>query len=84
MVSDDGTYTIVNGIKGDKGDKGDTGATGAKGDTGLKGDKGDTGSAWYPSVDGLGNITFALSETATPPPIYNIRGPQGPQGVQGL
>lgn len=84
VVTDDGTYTIVNGIKGDKGDKGDTGATGAKGDTGLKGDKGDTGSAWYPSVDGLGNITFALSETATPPPVYNIRGPQGPQGVQGL
>ena len=84
VVSDDGTYTIVNGIKGDKGDKGDTGDTGDTGATGATGAKGDTGSAWYPSVDGLGNITFALSETATPPPVYNIRGPQGPQGVQGL
>ena len=84
VVSDDGTYTVVNGIKGDKGDTGATGAKGDKGDKGDTGAKGDVGSAWYPTVDGLGNITFALSETATPPPIYNIRGPQGPQGVQGL
>jgi hypothetical protein len=83
QVSDDGTYTLVNGIKGDKGDTGATGATGAKGDTGAAGPMGDTGMSWYPSVDGLGNITFALSESATPPPSCNIRGPQGPQGVQG-
>ena len=81
VVTDDGTYTIVYGVKGDKG------ATGAKGDKGDKGDTGDQGpqgAAWYPAVDGLGNLTFVLSETATPPPAYNIRGPQGPQGVQGL
>lgn len=81
VVTDDGTYTIVSGVKGDKG------ATGAKGDKGEKGDTGDQGpqgAAWYPAVDGLGNLTFVLSETATPPPAYNIRGPQGPQGVQGL
>lgn len=72
VVTDDGTYTIVSGVKGDKGDKGDTG------------DQGPQGAAWYPAVDGLGNLTFVLSETATPPPAYNIRGPQGPQGVQGL
>lgn len=81
VVTDDGTYTIVSGVKGDKG------ATGAKGDKGDKGDTGDQGprgAAWYPAVDGLGNLTFVLSETATPPPAYNIRGPQGPQGVQGL
>lgn len=81
VVTDDGTYTIVSGVKGDKG------ATGAKGDKGDKGDTGDQGpqgAAWYPVVDGLGNLTFVLSETATPPPAYNIRGPQGPQGVQGL
>lgn len=42
QVTDDGTYTIVQGIKGDKGekgDKGDTGSTGATGATGAKGDK---------------------------------------------
>lgn len=72
VVTDDGTYTIVSGVKGDKGEKGDTG------------DQGPRGAAWYPTVDGLGNLTFVLSETATPPPAYNIRGPQGPQGVQGL
>lgn len=81
VVTDDGTYTIVSGVKGDKGD---TGAKGDKGDKGDTGDQGPRGAAWYPTVDGLGNLTFVLSETATPPPAYNIRGPQGPQGVQGL
>lgn len=81
VVTDDGTYTIVSGVKGDKGD---TGAKGEKGDKGDTGDQGPQGAAWYPAVDGLGNLTFVLSETATPPPAYNIRGPQGPQGVQGL
>lgn len=81
VVSDDGTYTIVSGVKGDKGD---TGAKGDKGEKGDTGDQGPRGAAWYPTVDGLGNLTFVLSETATPPPAYNIRGPQGPQGVQGL
>lgn len=81
VVTDDGTYTIVSGVKGDKGD---TGAKGAKGEKGDTGDQGPQGAAWYPAVDGLGNLTFVLSETATPPPAYNIRGPQGPQGVQGL
>lgn len=81
VVTDDGTYTIVSGVKGDKGETGDKGDKGDKGDTG---DQGPRGAAWYPTVDGLGNLTFVLSETATPPPAYNIRGPQGPQGVQGL
>lgn len=81
VVADDGTYTIVSGVKGDKGD---TGAKGDKGEKGDTGDQGPQGAAWYPAVDGLGNLTFVLSGTATPPPAYNIRGPQGPQGVQGL
>lgn len=79
-VTDDGTVTIVEGIKGDKGDKGEKGD---KGDQGVQGIKGDVGSAWYPSLDGLGTLTFTLSPTTTPPPSYNIRGPQGPQGAQG-
>ena len=111
VVTDDGTYTVVNGIKGDKGDKGDTGETGRTATlsigtvtTGAEGSavvitnagtaqdavwnisipKGDKGAAWYPTLDSLGNLTFALTDTSTPPPSYNIRGPQGPQGVQGL
>ena len=80
-VEDDGAQTVITGLKGDKGDTGDTGPQGPQGIQGLKGD---TGSAWYPSVDSLGNLTFVLSDTETPPPSYNIRGPQGPQGVQGL
>ena len=83
VVTDDGTCTIVNGIKGDKGDTGATGATGAKGDTGATGTKGDKGAAWVPSLDSLGNLTFTLTDSETPPPANNIRGPQGPQGVQG-
>lgn len=81
VVTDDGTYTIVSGVKGDKGE---TGAKGDKGDKGDTGDQGPRGAAWYPTVDGLGNLTFVLSETATPPPAYNIRGPQGIQGPRGL
>ena len=61
-VTDDGTYTIVSGVKGDKGDR---------------------GGAWYPALDSLGNLTFTLEDTETPPPQYNIRGPQGVQGMQG-
>ena len=82
-VTDDGTYTVVGGLKGDKGDTGDTGPQGAHGDKGDKGDKGDRGGAWYPALDSLGNLTFTLEDTETPPPRYNIRGPQGVQGMQG-
>lgn len=80
-VSDNGTETVVTAMKGDKGEKGDKGDTGAQGPQGVQGPK---GAAWYPALDGLGTLTFTLSDTEIPPPSYNIRGPQGPQGVQGL
>lgn len=80
-VTDNGTETVITAMKGDTGD---TGPQGPQGIQGVQGDKGDKGAAWYPEVDSLGNLTFTLSDTVTPPPIYNIRGPQGPQGVQGL
>lgn len=80
-VSDNGSETVVTAMKGDKGEKGDKGDTGAQGPRGEKGPK---GAAWYPALDGLGTLTFTLSDTEIPPPSYNIRGPQGPQGVQGL
>lgn len=52
----------------------------ARGETGLTGA---TGGVWYPAVDAGGSLTFAKLDTETPPPAYNIRGPQGAQGVQG-
>lgn len=83
VVSDDGTYTIISGIKGDKGDQGLQGLTGDKGEKGDTGDKGDRGYAFVPSVDSAGIISWVLSDTPTIPPPQSIRGPQGVQGVQG-
>ena len=80
-VTDQGGITVVSGIQGPQGIQGQPGEQGLPGLPGLKGDRGD---AWYPTLDTLGNLTFTLSDTATPPPIYNIRGPQGVQGVQGI
>lgn len=79
-VSDDGTQTVVHGVKGDTGETGAAGAAGPKGETGPKGD---AGPAWLPSVDQQGVLSFTLSDAGTPPPPASIRGPQGPQGVQG-
>lgn len=80
QVSDNGTEIVVHGVTGPQGEKGETGA---QGERGVQGEKGEKGAAWYPGVDTLGNLTFTLSDTATPPPQVNIRGPQGVQGVQG-
>ena len=81
-VTDDGTKTIIHGVKGDQGE---TGATGPTGPQGPKGEKGDTGLAVIPSVDqDTGLMSFRLGEAgAVPAPVY-VRGPQGPQGLQGL
>jgi hypothetical protein len=79
-VTDDGTKTIITGVKGDKGDTGDTGATGAQG---PKGDTGSVGPVIVPSVDANGVMSFTVQETATAPQSVSVRGPQGPQGVQG-
>ena len=80
-VTDDGTKTIIHGVKGDQGE---TGATGPTGPQGPKGEKGDTGLAVIPSVDqDTGLMSFRLGEAgAVPAPVY-VRGPQGPQGIQG-
>ncbi|MEG1166282.1 MAG: hypothetical protein RSD68_07700, partial [Oscillospiraceae bacterium] len=58
-VSDNGAVTRVLGVKGDKGDKGDTGIQGIQG---IQGNKGDIGAAWYPALDGLGTLTFSLTD----------------------
>lgn len=79
-VTDDGTKTIITGVKGDKGDTGATGATGAQG---PKGDTGSVGPVIVPSVDANGVMSFTVQETATAPQSVSVRGPQGPQGVQG-
>ena len=79
-VTDDGTETIVTGLKGDtgpQGEKGDTGEQGPKGDQGL------TGPVIVPYVDASGVMSFTIQETAIAPQAVSVRGPQGPQGVQG-
>lgn len=79
-VTDDGTQTIITGLKGDtgpQGEKGDTGAQGPKGEQGL------TGPVIVPSVDANGVMSFTIQDTAIAPQSVSVRGPQGPQGVQG-
>lgn len=80
IVTDDGTQTIITGLKGDtgpQGEKGDTGAQGPKGEQGL------TGPVIVPSVDANGVMSFTIQETAIAPQPVSVIGPQGPQGVQG-
>lgn len=79
-VTDDGTNTVISGVKGDKGDKGDTGSQGIQG---IQGIQGDLGPAIVPSIDTNGVMSFTIQETAIAPNSVSVRGPQGPQGVQG-
>lgn len=76
VVTDDGTYTIVSGVKGDKGE------TGAKGD---KGDKGDTGPQGPQGVQGIQGEKGEQGATGATGPTgpTGPEGPEGPQGPQG-
>ena len=80
VVSDDGTQTVITGLKGDKGDQGEQGIQGEKGE---KGETGATGPVIVPSVDANGIMSFTIQDTAIAPQSVSVRGPQGPQGVQG-
>lgn len=81
-VTDDGVYTIVNGIKGDTGPQGAQGVQGIKGD---KGDKGDRGQVLVPSVSDEGVMSWSIQEPpVSVPSPRSIRGPQGIQGIQGI
>lgn len=62
VVSDNGSETVVYGLKGEKGETGSKGATGAKGEKGEKGEKGDTGKVFVPNVNEVGIITWVLSD----------------------
>lgn len=79
-VSDDGTKTIIHGVKGDTGPQGEQGIQGVKGD---KGDRGATGPSIVPSIDTNGVMSFTIQDSAIAPQAVSVRGPQGPQGVQG-
>ena len=76
-VTDNGSTTVVQGIKGDQG------VQGPQGPQGVQGPKGDKGAAWYPSIDSIGVLSWQLSDTNIAPGQVNIRGPQGVQGTQG-
>jgi hypothetical protein len=79
-VSDNGSTTIIHGVKGDTGPKGDTGERGPQG---VQGERGLTGPSIVPKVDANGVMSFTVQDTAIAPQSVSVRGPQGPQGVQG-
>lgn len=80
VVTDDGTYTIISGVKGDKGEKGERGDQGIQGPEGKQGER---GVVIVPSVNADGVISWTEQDVANLPLPMSIRGPQGPQGVQG-
>ena len=67
----------ITGPKGDKGDKGDTGAQG------VQGVQGPAGTAFVPSVDASGNLSWSNDGGLTNPATVNIRGPKGEPGADG-
>lgn len=80
-VTDDGTNTIITGMKGDTGEKGEKGDTG---EVGPVGPIGPVGPSIVPSIDPeTGVMSFTIVDTAIAPPSVSVRGPQGPQGIQG-
>lgn len=79
-VTDNGTMTVVEGIKGDKGDKGDQGIQGIQG---IQGPIGKTGPCIVPAIDTNGIMYFTIHDSPILPNSVSVRGPQGPQGVQG-
>lgn len=79
-VTDDGTQTVITGLKGDQGERGERGERGLQGE---KGDTGEIGPVIVPSVDANGVMSFTIQKTAIAPNSVSVRGPQGPQGVQG-
>lgn len=76
IIRDDGTRTIISGIKGDKGDAGPQGIQGAagiqgpQGEVGPQGEKGDKGDTGEPGKQG-------------PQGLQGVEGPQGIQGAKG-
>ena len=85
-VTDDGTQTIIEGVKGDKGDPftfADLTASQKEELRGEQGERGPIGKAIVPSIDENGVMSFSIQDTAIAPNSVSVRGPQGPQGVQG-
>lgn len=77
IVSDDGTKTLIQGVKGD------IGPQGPQGEQGVQGPVGPLGPAIVPSIDAFGVMSFSIQDTALAPNPVSVRGPQGPQGLQG-
>ena len=83
---DAGKLTGPAGPQGTPGSNGKDGADGAPGPAGADGEPGPAGADggyYQPAVDGSGNLTWTASKAGMPSVAgANIRGPQGPQGVQ--
>ena len=70
----------ITGPQGDTGAKGDVGPQGEKGEVGDAGPKGDKGTAFVPSVDTDGNISWSNTDGIANPETVNIKGPKGDKG----
>ena len=83
---DAGKLTGPAGPQGTPGSNGKDGADGAPGPAGADGEPGPAGADggyYQPAVDGSGNLTWTASKAGMPSVAgADIRGPQGPQGVQ--
>lgn len=62
------------------GPQGPQGPQGVKGETGDAGPKGDKGTAFVPSVDSDGNLSWSNTDGLANPETVNIKGPKGDKG----
>ena len=75
-VTDDGTKTIIHGVKGDQGE---TGATGPTGPQGPKGEKGDTGERGEQGIQGGTGETPVITVAEETPLSYRLHFAAGGQ-----
>ncbi len=88
-ITDDGTNTVINGIKGETGATGASGPQGVKGETGPRGLQGPSGvqgiqgNQGTQGIQGPSGITGPAGPTGAQGP-QGTQGDQGPQGMQGV
>lgn len=78
----DGEMWVFDGTNWNNAGKiqGPKGPQGVKGETGDAGPKGDKGTAFVPSVDSDGNLSWSNTDGLANPETVNIKGPKGDKG----
>lgn len=78
----DGEMWVFDGTNWNNAGKiqGPQGPQGVKGETGDAGPKGDKGTAFVPSVDSDGNLSWSNTDGLANPETVNIKGPKGDKG----